>query len=64
MSLTRSAFLLRQDGFPARVSCLLDFLLFLLVCNESTLNGDFWCMVAVEEGSVDFNTSYLPACCA
>jgi hypothetical protein len=64
MSLTRSTFLLRQDSFPARVSCLLELLFFLLVCNEGTLDGDFWCMVAVEEGSVDFNTSYLSTCCA
>lgn len=64
VSLTWPAFLLRQDSLPSSIVCLLDCLLFLLVCYERTLDCNFGRVVAIEEGGVDFNTGDLATCSA
>jgi hypothetical protein len=62
--LAGSAFLLAEDGFPARVIGFLDLVLFPLVGYESTLDGDLGRVVAVEVCGVDFYAGDLSACCA
>jgi hypothetical protein len=61
VSLAWSAFLRAQYRFPASVSCLLHLLL-ALIGYESALDSDFGCVVAIEEGGIDFNTSHLSTC--
>lgn len=62
MSLAWSTFLLAEYSFPAFVVGLLDLFLFYLAGYECTLDCDFWSVVAIEEGSVDFDAGNPSGC--